>query len=359
MGTTGYEGAGPLDEPAPPVAPAVTAGTESATAAAAPLSPWATGVRSLLLRPEMGLPLITLLLGVYLSFASPYFLQYKNILNITEAIAVLGIAASFATVVVISGGIDLTPITVGVIAGIVCLHGLNGGLPVPVVVALALVASAAIGLLNGVLIAVGRLNPFIVTLGTNFLFTGVAYVVTSGNAQLIPNHEFAQIGQSRLPGTIPTSTVLMLGTFALAFCMLHFAKVGIHVYAIGGDEGAARLSGVRVRNVKLLVYGLSAVAAGFAGVVQASAGGSVAPYGASSSNDLLYILAAVIIGGTALTGGRGGVVGTLVGLILLGMINNGLVLKNISSFYQPVVTGIILLVAIILDELRRRVRQPT
>jgi len=354
LDATGYGSAGST-EPAPPV----VAGPDAAAVVAAPLSPWATGWRSLLLRPEMGLPLITLLFGVYLTFASQYFLQYQNILNITEAVAVLGIAASFATVVVVSGGIDLTPVTVEVMAGIVCLHALNAGVPVPFVVVLALAAAAGIGLLNGLLIAVGRLNPFIVTLGTNFLFTGVAYVVTSGNAQLIPNHAFQQIGQSRLPWHIPTSTVLMLGTFALAFLLLRFTRLGIHVYAVGGNEDAARLSGVRVRSVKLWVYALSALAAGFAGVVQASAGGSVAPYAASSSNDLLYILAAVIIGGTALTGGRGGVIGTLVGLLLLGMINNGLALKSISSFYQPVVTGIILIVAIVLDELRRRVRQPT
>ena len=358
MTTPGHQGAGSLGEPAPPAA-GVSARAEAATVSAAPLSPWATGWRSFLLRPEMGLPLITLLYGVYLSFASPYFLQYQNILNITESIAVLGIAASFATLVVISGGIDLTPITVEVIAGIVCLHGLNAGLPVPIVIGIALAAGMAIGLLNGLLIAVGRLNPFIVTLGTNLLFTGVAYVVTAGNAQLIPNHEFAKIGQSRLPGNIPTSAVFMLCVFAIGFFLLRATKFGIHVYAVGGNEDAARLSGVRVRNIKLTIYALSALAAGFAGVVQASAGGSVAPYGASSSNDLLYILAAVIIGGTALTGGRGGVVGTLVGLLLLGMINNGLALKNISTFYQPVVTGLILLFAIILDELRRRVRQPT
>jgi ribose/xylose/arabinose/galactoside ABC-type transport system permease subunit len=126
------------------------------------------------------------------------------------------------------------------------------------------------------------------------------------------------------------------------------------VFAVGGDENAARLSGVRVRHVKVRLYVLSALSAGIAGVVQASAGGSVAPYAASNSNDLLTILAAVIIGGTALTGGRGTVVGTLAGILLLGVIGNGLVLENISSFYQPVVTGAILLVAIVLDEIRRR-----
>jgi ribose transport system permease protein len=325
-------------------------------AAEVPTSVWATGWRSWLLRPEMGLPIILLLLCVYLSVTSQYFLEYQNLLNITQAVTVVGIAAAFATVVVIGSGIDLTPVTVMVMAGIVCLHALNAGLPVVVVVLLALLASVAIGVINGLMIAVGRLNPFIVTLGVNFLFTGVAYVITDGNSQLISSERFASIGQSHAAWRIPTATLIMLGVFAIAFFILRFTKLGLYVFAVGGGEQAARLSGVPVRNVKIWIYVLSAAAAGLAGIVQASAGGSVAPYAASNSNDLLTILAAVIIGGTALTGGRGSVVGTLVGILLIGVIGNGLVLKNISSFYQPVVTGAILLVAIILDEIRRRVQ---
>jgi ribose transport system permease protein len=308
-----------------------------------------------LLRPELGLPLIAVLLATYLAWTSQYFLEKQNLLNITEAVSVVGIAAAFATVVVISGGIDLTPVTVGVIAGIVCLHALNDGFPLPVVIALALLASVGVGLLNGSLIAIGRLNPFIVTLGTNFLFTGIAYVLTDGNSQQITQERFLNIGQSRLWEQVPTASVIMVATFALAWVLLRFTRFGTHVFAVGGGEGPARLSGVRVVSTKLWIYVLSAVSAGGAGIVAASAGGSVAPYAASNSNDLLTILAAVIIGGTALTGGRGSVVGTLVGILLLGMIGNGLVLRNVSSFYQPVVTGVILLVAIILDEVRRRV----
>ena len=322
----------------------------------APARRWASGWRSFLLRPEMGLPIILLLLCIYLSFSSQYFLQYQNILNITEAMAVVGIAAAFATLVMIGGGIDLTPVTVMVVAGIVCLHALNIGMPVPVVVLLALLAGAGIGIVNGGLIAFLGLNPFIVTLGTNFLFTGLAYVATDGNSQLISSVPFSKIGQSQLPGRIPVSTAIMLGAFVVGFFLLRATKFGTHVFAVGGGEDAARLSGVRVRDVKMRIYILSAVSAALAGVVQASAGGSVAPYAASSSNDLLTILAAVIIGGTALTGGRGTIVGTFVGILLLGTIANGLVLKNISSFYQPVVTGAILLIAIILDELRRRLQ---
>ena len=319
-------------------------------------SPWTAGWRSWLLRPEAGLPLILLLLCIYLAFETKYFLEYQNLLNITQAVAVVGIAAAFATIVVIGSGIDLTPVTVMVMAGIVCLHALNAGLSLPLVIIVALAAAIGIGLINGLLIAVGRLNPFIVTLGVNFLFTGVAYVVTDGNSQLIDNNAFLSIGQSRAVGDIPTVTVIMFGAFVLAFGLLRFTRFGLHVQAIGGGETAARLSGVRVVRVKLTLYMLSALAAGVAGIVEASAGGSVAPYATSNSNDLLTILAAVIIGGTALTGGRGSVVGTLAGILLIGVIGNGLVLKNISSFYQPVVTGTILLIAIILDEVRRRVQ---
>ena len=246
-----------------------------------------------------------------------------------------------------------------VMAGIVCLHALNLGLPIPFVVVLALLAAVGIGLVNGALIAFGRLNPFIVTLGTNFLFTGIAYVVTDGNSQLISNESFAKIGQSALPGTDPGvrrrswSAPSPSAFFLAPGDALRHARVRRRRRRRRGPA-----LGRAGRQVKIRLYVLSALSAGLAGVVQASAGGSVAPYAASSSNDLLTILAAVIIGGTALTGGRGTIVGTLVGILLLGTIANGLVLKNISSFYQPVVTGAILLIAIVLDETRRRL-QPT
>jgi ribose transport system permease protein len=321
-----------------------------------PISRWAVGWRSFLLRPEMGLPLVAILLGIYLSASSEFFLSKQNLLNITEAVAIIGIAAPFATIVVISGGLDLTPVTVMTMAGIVSLHALDVGIPIVGVVALALLASTAIGLINGLLISIGELNPFIVTLGTNFLFTGIAYVITEGSSQVLESEGFLQIGQSRLPFDIPTASVIMVASFLVAFVMLRFTRFGIHVFAVGGSEGPARLSGVRVVRTKTLVYVLSGASAGLAGVVLAAASGSVAPYAASNSNDLLNILAAVIIGGTALTGGRGSVFGTFVGVLLLGMISNGLVLKNISTFYQPVVVGAILLAAIVLDEVRRRVK---
>jgi len=311
-------------------------------------------VRSILLNPQYALPLITLALALYLSVANEYFLTERNLLNITEAIAVVGIAAAFATIVMIGGGIDLSPVVIFIMAGIVCQWALEQGLPVPLAILLGLGAGGAIGLLNGLLVAVGNLNPFIVTLGTNFVFTGLAFVITEGNPLVIENEAFEKIGSSNLVGNIPTVTVIMLATFAVAFWILRYTRFGVHVFAVGGDVDAARLSGVNVFRVKVALYVVAGVAAGLAGVVLAAASGSVAPFQAAGQNDLLTIIAAVIIGGTALEGGRGTVVGTLVGVLLLGMISNGLVLEDISSFWQPVITGTVLLLAIILDEVRRR-----
>lgn len=311
-------------------------------------------LRSHVLQPQFALPFVTLALVTYLALSNEYFFTERNLLNITAAVALIGIAAAFATIVLISGGIDLSPVVTFIMAGLVCQWALARGIPIPLTIALGLAAGAAIGLLNGLLVALGQLNPFIVTLATNFLFTGFAFVLTDGDALLIENEGFKEIANSDLIGNVPTVTVIMAGVFALAFCILRYTRFGVHVFAVGGDAHAARLSGVPVTRVKTLVYVLAGLAAGAAGVLLASASGSVAPFQGAGQNDLLFILAAVIIGGTALEGGRGTVIGTLVGVLLLGIISNGLVLENISSFWQPVIVGSVLLLAIILDELRRR-----
>jgi ribose transport system permease protein len=310
-------------------------------------------LRSLLLRPDLALPMVTLALFLYLTFANEFFFSERNLLNICDAMAIVGIAAAFATIVTISGGIDLSPVVIFIMAGLVSYWALNHGLPVPLAILVTLASGAAIGLLNGLLISVGNLNPFIVTLGTNFLFTGLAFVLTDGQALVIGDDGFRSLS-SDVIGDVSAATLVMAGTFLLAFCILRFTRFGMHVFAIGGDANAARLSGVRVTRVKTLVYVFAGMAAAAAGVMLAASSGSVAPFQASGQNDLLVILAAVIIGGTALEGGRGTVVGTLVGILLLGIIANGLVLENVSSFWQPVVVGTLLLIAIILDEVRRR-----
>lgn len=333
-----------------------SAGVGVAGAGSVSLSPWAVGRRRVLLRRELGLPLIIVCLGAFLSLRSEYFLDWQNLMNVTDAVAYLGVAAAFATIVAIAGGIDLTPVVVMVTVGIVINKLLIAGTPLAAAIAISLVAACAIGLLNGILISLLGLNSFIVTLATNFLFTGVAFVITDGESALIDNDQFTSLFQSTIFFDIPTDTVAMIAAVGFVFYLLRYTRFGTYVFAVGGNEAAARLSGVAVRKVTIQFYILGAFGAGLAGVILASNSGAVAAYAASGANaDLLTILAAVIIGGTALTGGRGSVIGTACGVFLLGMITNGLVLLDISSFWQPVVTGLILLTALILDEFRRRV----
>lgn len=344
--------------PASPAAGA-TGGGVGSFSAGGPSDPADRGsmrgrVRTALLQPQYALPLVTALLVLYLSVANEFFFSERNLLNIAAAVAIVGIAAAFATIVTISGGLDLSPVVIFIMAGIVCQWALAKGVPVVPTIVLGIATGALIGLLNGVLIAYLNLNSFIVTLGTNFLFTGMAFVLTEGGALVIENESFKEIGRSDLIGNLSAPTVVMVAAFLLAFGILRFTRFGVHVFAIGGDADAARLSGVPVRRVRTLVYVIAGVAAAVAGVLLAATSGSVAPFQATGQNDLLTILAAVILGGTALEGGRGTVVGTLVGILLLGIISNGLVLEDISSFWQPVVVGAALLIAIIADELRRR-----
>ena len=349
MDTTGYESAGSA-EPAPPV----VAGPDAAAVIAAPLSPWATGWRSLLLRPEMGLPLITLLFGVYLAFASQYFLQYQNILNITEAIAVLGIAASFATVVVVSGGIDLTPVTVEVMAGIVCLHALNGGIPVPLVVLLALAAAAGIGLLNGLLIGLGRVHSIIVTFGMLNILRVVSFKATGGKWLSGVPGKLNYFGNGTLL-KLPFAWWIAMALGAAATYYLRRRPTGRHLYALGGNAETARLAGVAVLKRTIFVYAITGTLVGVASIVFVG-GTSVIQTNVGVGFEL-DVIAAVVIGGTSILGGKGSVVGTLLGALLVGTIRNALVVVNASALYTGLILGGLILVTVGLDLLRRRGRE--
>ena len=308
-------------------------------------------LRLLLLHPEITVLAAILLLGIYLGATNPYFLEKTNLFNIAAAVSVIGTAGAFATYVVIIGGLDLTPVTVFVMAGIVVLKTLNAGWPLAAVIVTAILAGGMIGSINGILIARFERNAVIVTLGVNFLFTGVAFVITNGNGQLVTRASFLNLWASSVAG-FPLTAAAMIATFVVAFVVLRYSRLGVYIYAIGGDAAAARLNGINIVRVRFIVYVLAGLAAGLAGVLSVGISGSVAPFGALSQTDLLYIIAAIIIGGTSLTGGRGNVWGTLFGIVLFGVVANGLVLKNISSYYQPVIIGAVMLVAVLIERFR-------
>jgi ribose transport system permease protein len=215
-----------------------------------------------------------------------------------------------------------------------------------------LATGVLIGLLNaGLVVGIG-INPLIATLGTMFALRGAAYIWTNGSSVVVfPFDEFKFLGNGRIEG-IPFSVILLATAFTLVGAILTFTRFGSNVYSIGGDRNASRLAGVPVRRIRILVYVMSATAAAFAGMMLASVNGSADPI--SGTGIELVVIGSVILGGTALTGGRGGVLGTLLGVIFLGALANGMNLMGLPASWQIFVQGVVLIAAVVLDRLVNR-----
>lgn len=313
-------------------------------------------VRALLGRvaPEqLGLSGMLVIACVVISMQSPYFLQGENFANIGTAVAVSGVMAAFTTIVLIGGGLDLSLGAVLVLAGWAMATALDAGYTAGAAIVFALVVGAGCGLVNGLLIVGVGINPFIVTIGTQFAFRGITYAWSGGGAKSTPVDDptIVALGSDKLLG-IPLPVFVLAAMFLLAFGLLRFTRFGSNVYAIGGNLAAARLAGVRVDRTRILIYVLSALSAAVAGILLIGISGAAIPIAGQGIE--LTVLAAVILGGTALMGGRGTVVGTLLGVLLLGVINNGLTLLSAPSYWQMIVQGAALLIAVVFDEVRRK-----
>lgn len=290
------------------------------------------------------------LLFLILSVWSPYFLTSTNMLNIGKAIAIVGIAAVGETIVIISGGFDLSIGSVMAASGMVSAFLVAAGVPLPVAFALSILLGLAIGATNGAIISYARINPLITTLATLAIVRGLGYVVSGGRELVITDTAWLALGTGTLLG-IPY-IVIILGAVFLAFGLIMPRSLfGRYAYAIGSNARASRLAGVPVNRWRVVFYLTSGGLAALAGLVTVARTGNAQPSAALGIE--LDVITAVILGGTSLTGGRGRLAGTLVGLLLLGVVNNGLTLVGVPSYWQMVVKGAILLGAVVYDELRR------
>lgn len=290
--------------------------------------------------------------GLIVSQLTPFFLNQQNLLNVGTAVSFTGIVAAFSTGVLVGGGLDLSIAAVMAFSGTIVAAVLDdNGIGVPVAIVLALAASALIGLVNGSLISYGGINPFVITVGMQFLVRGLAYRVTGGRVIRVTNEEVRWLGQGDLLG-IPVPIWFMVAVFGIAGWLLHATVWGRHWYAIGGTPGGtmARLAGIPVKRRRLQLYVLSSIAAGLSGVLVA--GFTTVGDANGLVGQELAILAGVILGGTALTGGRGAVFGTLLGVVLIGIINNAIQLLNMGISAQFLFLGAALLVAVIYDHVR-------
>jgi ribose/xylose/arabinose/galactoside ABC-type transport system permease subunit len=291
------------------------------------------------------------LLAGILSITSPPFRTVSNIENILQQISVNGIIAIGMTLVIITAGIDLSVGSVLALSAVVATsfaHADTHFLLVPIL--LGVLTGLAAGTVNGILIAKNRLAPFIVTLGMMTVARGLALVYTSGRPVINLSDSYDEIGSGSL-GPIHISTIIFFVAALLGIFVLHYTRFGRYVYAVGGNELAAKVSGVNTDRVLIGVYALAGALAGLGGIVDSSR-----VMAGSPSTGLGYELdaiAAVVIGGTSLSGGVGSIAGTLVGVLIIGVMNNGLDLLNVSSYWQEIVKGVIIVLAVLLDKKAR------
>ncbi len=290
----------------------------------------------------------------------PTFLQASNLLNIADQIVVIALMAVGMTMVIITGGIDLSVGSLvalsAVVTGLLIRdHGGAGGASAASLVLCSLggiAVSGLVGLFSGAVINWFRIPPFIATLAMMQVASGVAYILSAGQSIYEIPPSFIWLGRGTGLFSIPNAVLLMGVVYVLAHVVMAHTAFGRYVYAVGGNVEAARLSGVRVGRVLLLVYLLSGLMAGLGGVVVASQLKSSSPtYGLSYE---LYVIAAVVVGGTSLSGGSGKVFGTLIGALIIAVIQNGMNLTGVESYRQKVVLGLVILGAVLLDMLRKR-----
>jgi ribose/xylose/arabinose/galactoside ABC-type transport system permease subunit len=291
---------------------------------------------------------------IIFSTQSPYFFESVNITNIGRAMAIVGIVAVGATIVMISGGFDLSVGSVMAASGMLAAWTLNEGAGVVPAVALAVALGGAVGLVNGALISYARINPLIATLAMLGIVRGMAFVISGGDEIVISNESFLEFGTAELAG-IPVTVLIMLFAFLAFGWAMPRTRFGRYTYAIGSNARASKLAGIRVSRWRLGFYGIAGMLAAVGGLVTLARVGSGTP--TANLGVELDVITAVILGGTSLNGGRGRLFGTFLGLLLIAVLNNGLVLVDVPTYWQQVVKGVVLLGAVFLDELRRSRRE--
>ncbi|MFC9975082.1 substrate-binding domain-containing protein [Spirillospora sp. NPDC127200] len=290
-------------------------------------------------------------LVVALALLSGDFLTVTNLLNVGVQAAVTAILAFGVTFVIVTAGIDLSVGAVAALSAVVLAWtATEGGVPWPVALVLAIAVGVAAGLVNGALIAYGQLPPFIATLAMLGVARGLALVISDGSPIALPS-AVTHLGDT-VGSYLPVPVLVMVAMGLLTALVLARTYSGRAMYAIGGNEEAARLSGIRVNRQKLVTYALSGAFAAVAGIVLASRLASAQPQAANGYE--LDAIAAVVIGGASLSGGKGRAFGTLVGALILAVLRNGLNLLSVSAFWQQVVIGVVIALAVLLDTVRRR-----
>jgi putative xylitol transport system permease protein len=304
---------------------------------------------------EYGIIVAFFVLCLVLSFASPYFLLPKNLINVLRQVSINGLLSIGMTFVILTGGIDLSVGSILAFGGVVgagfASSAVGGGVYPPyIAIGAGLLAGLGLGMISGLLIAKWRMPPFVVTLGMLSVARGLTYIYTDGMPVPKLDQSFLYIGQGRIAG-IPIPVLIFAFVFILSWIVLYKTRFGRYIFAVGGNEKSARISGVNTRLVIFIAYAISGVRSALGGLTLSARTSAGLPQAGVAYE--LDAIAAVVIGGTSLSGGQGSLTGTLFGALIIGVINNGLDLLGVSSYYQQLIKGAIIVGAVWLDSLRK------
>lgn len=305
-------------------------------------------------RLTTGLSLLIVFVAMCIGFSilSPHFLTVDNFVNIARTMPIVGIVAIGETLVLIAGGVDLSVGSVAALSGVVTgLLWEKAGLPIGLAAAAGLLSGALVGLANGLLVTRLRINALITTLATFSIVRGLAFVLTNAQMNQLTDPRFLWLGRGQISG-IPTPFVLMILLYVVFHLVLRHTPFGRDLYAIGGNPTASRLAGVPANRYLLAVFVLCGLLAALGGLVQSSQLAAGTPQLATGLE--FTVIAAVVLGGTSLAGGKGTLAGTLIGVLILRTLDNGLILVNLSSYWQQVARGAVLILAVGFDVLRTK-----
>ncbi|MDG0821156.1 ribose ABC transporter permease [Staphylococcus equorum] len=298
---------------------------------------------------EKIIPFIGLiLLVIIISALNSAFLEPSNLFNLLRQVSINGLIAFGMTFVILTGGIDLSVGSTLALSSAMVAILMVLGVDSMIALLLGCIFGAVLGAINGLLITLGKMAPFIATLATMTVFRGLTLVITDGNpiTNLNGSYAFQLFGRGYFLG-IPVPAVTMFVTFIILYILLHKTVFGRQTYAMGGNEKAAFISGIKVNKLKIMIYSLAGLMSAMAGAILTSRLNSAQPTAGMSYE--LDAIAAVVLGGTSLTGGKGRILGTLIGVLIIGVLNNGLNLLGVSSFYQQVVKGVVIIIAVLID----------
>lgn len=304
-------------------------------------------------KENMGILIGLLVLCIIISVINPEFLSTNNLMNVLRQTSTNMYLAIAMTMVIILGGIDLSVGSIIAVTGVATTMLIAlAGFPIWLAVIAGLLVGMLFGAFNGYVVATTIIPPFIVTLATMNIARGAAYVITDGKPVRVMSDSFNNIGSGYVGGVIPMPVIYLIVIIIIAYLIMNKTKLGRYMYAVGGNSEAAKYAGINIKKIQIFAYTFSGLMAGIAGVVLSSRMFSGQPTAGNMAE--LDAIAAVVLGGTSMTGGSGRIGGTVIGALIIGILSNGLNLMGVSSFWQYIIKGVVILVAVYADVVKKK-----